>query len=111
MILTRNEIQESTFFLAESFSVYPIGRLSDFYGRKPILLIGPLGLALAMLSFGFSQSFWWMVLSRAAMGVFNGNIGTWFPHISFSFKRSGPGVSKTLMAEVTFSHFYVFLEA
>ncbi|KAJ3936874.1 MAG: major facilitator superfamily multidrug-resistance, DHA1 sub-family [Lentinula lateritia] len=78
-------VLESTFFLAESFSVYPIGRLSDFYGRKPILLIGPLGLALAMLSFGFSQSFWWMVLSRAAMGVFNGNIG----------------VSKTLMAEST----------
>ncbi|KAJ3898999.1 major facilitator superfamily multidrug-resistance, DHA1 sub-family [Lentinula edodes] len=78
-------VLESTFFLAESFSVYPIGRLSDFYGRKPILLIGPLGLSVAMLSFGLSQSFWWMVLSRAAMGVFNGNIG----------------VSKTLMAEST----------
>ncbi|KAJ4472104.1 major facilitator superfamily multidrug-resistance, DHA1 sub-family [Lentinula aciculospora] len=78
-------VLESTFFLAESFTVYPIGRLSDFCGRKPILLIGPLGLSLAMLSFGLSQSFCWMVISRAAMGVFNGNIG----------------VSKTVLAENT----------
>ncbi|KAJ3734473.1 major facilitator superfamily multidrug-resistance, DHA1 sub-family [Lentinula guzmanii] len=77
-------VLESTFFLAESLSVYPIGRASDFYGRKPILLIGPLGLSFAMLSFGLSQTFWGMVIARAAMGMFNGNIG----------------VSKTVMAEV-----------
>ncbi|KAJ3723421.1 member of major facilitator superfamily multidrug-resistance, DHA1 sub-family [Lentinula raphanica] len=78
-------VLESTFFLAESISVYPIGRASDFYGRKPLLLIGPLGLSLAMLCFGLSETFWGMVLARAAMGVFNGNIG----------------VSKTVMAEST----------
>ncbi|KAE9406686.1 MFS general substrate transporter [Gymnopus androsaceus JB14] len=76
---------ESVFFISESLSVYYWGRASDFYGRKPILVIGPLGLSLAMLSFGLSQSFWGMVISRAAMGVFNGNIG----------------VSKTVMAEYT----------
>ncbi|GAW00783.1 major facilitator superfamily multidrug- dha1 sub-family [Lentinula edodes] len=76
---------ESIFFLAESLTVYHMGRVSDLYGRKPILLIGPLGLSLAMLSFGLSQSFWGMVVTRAAMGVFNGNIG----------------VSKTIMAEST----------
>ncbi|GAW00782.1 major facilitator superfamily multidrug- dha1 sub-family [Lentinula edodes] len=78
-------ILESIFFLAESLTVYHMGRVSDLYGRKPILLIGPLGLSLAMLSFGLSQSFWGMVVTRAAMGVFNGNIG----------------VSKTIMAEST----------
>ncbi|KAJ3834548.1 major facilitator superfamily multidrug-resistance, DHA1 sub-family [Lentinula raphanica] len=57
-------------------SVYPIGRASDFYGRKPLLLIGPLGLSIAMLCFGLSETFWGMVLARAAMGVFNGNIGS-----------------------------------
>jgi len=78
-------IIESIFFVSEALSVYHWGRASDFYGRKPILLIGPLGLAFAVLGFGLSKSFWGMVIARAAMGVFNGNIG----------------VSKTLMAEAT----------
>ncbi|KIK60237.1 hypothetical protein GYMLUDRAFT_43977 [Collybiopsis luxurians FD-317 M1] len=76
---------ESLFFISESLSVYHIGRASDFYGRKPVLLIGPLGLSIAMLIFGLSKSFWGMVVARTLMGVFNGNIG----------------VSKTVMAEST----------
>lgn len=101
-------IQESIFFLAESLTVYHMGRVSDLYGRKPILLIGPLGLSLAMLSFGLSQSFWGMVVTRAAMGVFNGNIGVLIflavRDLSHSTGFSS-GVSKTIMAEVR-SMFY-----
>ncbi|KAF5391985.1 hypothetical protein D9757_003305 [Collybiopsis confluens] len=78
-------IMESLFFISESLSVYHIGRASDFYGRKPVLLIGPLGLTLAMLGFGLSKSFWGMALFRLCMGVSNGSIG----------------VSKTVMAEYT----------
>ncbi|KAE9401352.1 MFS general substrate transporter [Gymnopus androsaceus JB14] len=77
---------ESVFFISESLSVYYWGRASDFYGRRPILLIGPLGLSLAMLSFGLSQSFWGMVISRAAM--------------VYSMATS-VCVSKTVMAEFT----------
>ena len=68
--------------------MYHIGRASDFYGRNPVLLIGPLGLSMAMLIFGLSKSFWGMVVARTLMGVFNGNIG----------------VSKTVMAEVRISY-------
>ncbi|KAG7444819.1 MFS general substrate transporter [Guyanagaster necrorhizus] len=76
---------ESAFFLAECLSVFHWGRLSDRVGRKPVLLLGPLGLTFAMLGFGASSSFWSLVLFRCAQGVFNGNIG----------------VSKTVMGELT----------
>ncbi|KAG7094374.1 hypothetical protein E1B28_007975 [Marasmius oreades] len=78
-------IIESLFFLSESLVVAIWGRASDLYGRKPVLLLGPLGLAFAMLGFGLSKTFWPLVVFRCAQGMFNGNIG----------------VSKTVLAELT----------
>ncbi|KAJ7486429.1 major facilitator superfamily domain-containing protein [Mycena galericulata] len=66
---------ESTFFLSESLAVLPFSRLSDIYGRRPILLLGPLGLAISMLGFGLSKTFWTLFMFRCAQGAFNGNIG------------------------------------
>ncbi|KAH9481768.1 Major facilitator-type transporter psiT2 [Psilocybe cubensis] len=76
---------ESAFFLAECLTVVQWGYLSDRYGRRPILLCAPVGLAFAMLVFGSSTTFWPLVLSRCMQGVFNGNIG----------------VTKTSIAELT----------
>ncbi|KAF9037796.1 MFS general substrate transporter [Hymenopellis radicata] len=78
-------IVESVFFMAECVTVLLWGRASDRFGRRPILLIGPLGLAFAMLGFGISTSFWPLVFCRFAQGAFNGNIG----------------VSKSVMAELS----------
>ncbi|KAF8069881.1 major facilitator superfamily domain-containing protein [Lyophyllum atratum] len=78
-------IIESIFFFSECLSVYHWGRLSDRIGRRPVLLLGPLGLALAMTSFGLSSNFWMLVISRCAQGLFNGNIG----------------VSRSMMVEIT----------
>ncbi|KAJ7827454.1 major facilitator superfamily multidrug-resistance, DHA1 sub-family [Mycena leptocephala] len=63
------------FFLTESLSVFPIGRLSDIYGRRPLLLAGPLGLGLSMLGFGLSKTFWSLFFFRCIQGICNGNIG------------------------------------
>ncbi|KAJ7510540.1 major facilitator superfamily multidrug-resistance, DHA1 sub-family [Mycena galericulata] len=76
---------ESVFFLAECSTVVYFGRASDYYGRRPVLLFGPLGLALAMLGFGLSKSFWSLLVFRCLQGAFNGNIG----------------VSKSVMAEIS----------
>ncbi|KAK7037835.1 hypothetical protein VNI00_010796 [Paramarasmius palmivorus] len=76
---------ESIFFISESLLVFQWGRAADRYGRRPILLLGPLGLGVAMLGFGLSRTFWPLVVFRAAQGVFNGNVG----------------VSKTVLAEIT----------
>ncbi|KAK7043862.1 hypothetical protein VNI00_008028 [Paramarasmius palmivorus] len=78
-------IIESMFFVTECLVVFQWGRASDRMGRRPILLLGPLGLACAMLGFGLSKTFWQMLFFRCWQGVFNGNIG----------------VVKTLVAEIT----------
>ncbi|KAF7376965.1 MFS domain-containing protein [Mycena sanguinolenta] len=76
---------ESSFFLAEALTVYQFGRLSDIYGRRPVLLLAPLGLGLAMLGFGLSKSFWTLLGFRCFQGAFNGNLG----------------VAKTVMNEIS----------
>ncbi|KAG5720097.1 hypothetical protein E4T56_gene9713, partial [Termitomyces sp. T112] len=78
-------IIESIFFFAECMSVFHWGRLSDRIGRRPVLLLGPFGLTLAMTSFGLSKKFWMLVMSRCAQGIFNGNVG----------------VAKSMMVEIT----------
>ncbi|KAJ7627374.1 major facilitator superfamily domain-containing protein [Roridomyces roridus] len=76
---------ESAFFLAESLTVFQFGRLSDIYGRRPVLLLAPIGLCVSMLGFGLSRSFWTLLVFRCTQGAFNGNIG----------------VSKTAMNEIS----------
>ncbi|KAF7334645.1 Major facilitator superfamily multidrug-resistance DHA1 sub-family [Mycena venus] len=78
-------IIESIFFLAECLTVVYFGRASDRYGRRPVLLFGPVGLALSMLGFGLSKRYWGLVFWRCWQGAFNGNIG----------------VSKSVMAEIS----------
>lgn len=45
------------------------GSLSDRYGRKPILMIGVLGNALAQILFGLSSAVWMLFAARALAGV------------------------------------------
>lgn len=68
-------IQESVFFFAECCTVVQWGYLSDRLGRRPVLLLGPLGLTFSMLFFGSSTTFVSLVVSRLFQGVFNGSIG------------------------------------
>ncbi|KAF7348646.1 Protein ZINC INDUCED FACILITATOR-LIKE 1 [Mycena venus] len=68
-------VLESVFFVAEFLSVFSWGRASDRFGRRPILLLGPLGLALSLIGFGSSKTFLSLVFWRCLQGVFNGNIG------------------------------------
>ncbi|KAF8634140.1 hypothetical protein AX15_001045 [Amanita polypyramis BW_CC] len=68
-------ILQSVFFLAEAATVVGWGIASDRFGRRPTLLIGPLGLSIVMLGFGMSSNFWLLVFFRFLQGTFNGNIG------------------------------------
>ncbi|KAF5364815.1 hypothetical protein D9758_009278 [Tetrapyrgos nigripes] len=78
-------VVESCFFISEALVCFYWGRASDLIGRRPVLLLGPLGLALSMFAFGLSKTFWPLVIFRCLQGTFNGNIG----------------VSKTVMMEIT----------
>ncbi|KXN84876.1 hypothetical protein AN958_12006 [Leucoagaricus sp. SymC.cos] len=66
---------ESLFFATEALTVLQWSRLSDYIGRKPVLLTGLIGSALSMLCFGLSRTFWALVISRCVCGLLNGNIG------------------------------------
>lgn len=50
------------------------GRLSDRYGRRPVLLVTTTGTALAYLLWIFSGSFWVLMLSRLLGGIMAGNL-------------------------------------
>ncbi len=58
------------------------GRLSDRIGRKPVLMISLLGIAVAYVGVGFSQTLWELFLARAAAGAMAGNIAAAQAYIS-----------------------------
>uniref|UniRef100_A0A7S1CJE9 Major facilitator superfamily (MFS) profile domain-containing protein n=1 Tax=Bicosoecida sp. CB-2014 TaxID=1486930 RepID=A0A7S1CJE9_9STRA len=60
------------------------GRLSDVYGRRPIIIIGLVGSFVSILGFGLAQSFGGALFARFMWGALNGNLG----------------VVKTLLSEV-----------
>ena len=53
-----------------------LGRLSDRYGRRPILLISQLGTFVGFLMLGFANGLAMLFLSRIVDGISGGNIST-----------------------------------
>ena len=47
------------------------GRLSDRKGRKPLILIGLVGNAAALILFGFSKTLFWAFIARALSGAWS----------------------------------------
>jgi DHA1 family tetracycline resistance protein-like MFS transporter len=50
-----------------------IGRLSDRWGRRPLLIISVAGTVVAFLLFSFSKSLWMLFVSRIVDGFLGGN--------------------------------------
>jgi MFS family permease len=70
--------QESSLYFAKAATVYQWGRLSDKLGRRPILLMGPLGLGLSTCALGATNNAWVQTTARSLQGVFGGNLGELF---------------------------------
>lgn len=64
----------SLFSLTQFLCSVKLGRLSDRYGRKPVILLGLMGSTVSMLMFGFSTNYYMALGARAFMGAVNGNI-------------------------------------
>ncbi len=68
------------------------GRLSDRYGRRPILISSLGGACLSYLLLGAAQSIWWLLASRMLAGAMAGNIAAAFAYasdVSAPAKRAG----------------------
>lgn len=72
-----NATETTVGFLAASFAIAqfifsPIwGRLSDRFGRKPIISMALLGLSLSFLLFGFAGNLFWLFIGRILQGIFS----------------------------------------
>jgi MFS family permease len=74
--------------LVASFSVAQLasaplwGRVSDRYGRRPVMLIGLASAGLAYLIFGFASSIWLLFASRVVQGLGGGTTGVVQAYVS-----------------------------
>ncbi|KAJ3832468.1 major facilitator superfamily domain-containing protein [Lentinula raphanica] len=63
---------ESTFAVSQLLFIYYWARLSDKFGRRPVIMAGTLGVALSTMSFGVSSSMLELLICRCTAGVFAG---------------------------------------
>jgi DHA1 family tetracycline resistance protein-like MFS transporter len=52
------------------------GRLSDRFGRRPILISSMAGACVSYLVMGFAQNIWWLLAARVLGGFMAGNLAT-----------------------------------
>ncbi|KAF3041596.1 hypothetical protein E8E12_009393 [Didymella heteroderae] len=67
---------ESLFSFTQMCVMIFWGKASDRYGRKPVLVLSLLGIAVATTLFGMSQSIAQMIVARCFAGVFAGTVVT-----------------------------------
>ncbi|KAF4967058.1 hypothetical protein FSARC_5349 [Fusarium sarcochroum] len=64
----------SAYAVAEALTSMGWGILSDRIGRKPVVLMGLVGVALSSLIFGLAKHYWVALLARFVGGALNGNV-------------------------------------
>ena len=74
----------SIFAAAQVLSAPLWGRLSDRYGRRPIILAGLVCAAVGYLFFGFAEALWMLFVTRAFQGAGAGTIGVIQAYVSDS---------------------------
>lgn len=79
-----NGLLFALFSICQFISTPIIGRLSDKYGRKPLLLISILGTALSFFMTAFAPNAFFLFFARALDGLTAGNIPVAFAVISDS---------------------------
>jgi MFS family permease len=68
-------IISAVFSIAQCCTAISWGRLSDRYGRKPMILLAMTCAMTSSLLFGFSRSLVWAIFARCLSGASAGNVG------------------------------------
>ncbi|KAK2467032.1 hypothetical protein APHAL10511_001290 [Amanita phalloides] len=66
-------IVESSYAIVQLCSIFQWVKLSNIVGRRPVIICGPIGLALTTLCFGLSKTYVQILVSRCLGGIFSGN--------------------------------------
>lgn len=82
----QNGLLFALFSICQFISTPIIGRLSDKYGRKPLLLISIIGTAVSFFVMGFAKTATALFVARAIDGLTAGNIPVIFAVISDTVK-------------------------
>lgn len=76
----------ATFAVVQLISAPYWGRISDRFGRRPAMMIGLGGSALAYLVFAFAPTLDWLFLSRIVQGAGGGTVGVIQAYVADSTK-------------------------
>jgi multidrug resistance protein len=68
-----NGLLFAMFSICQFFSTPLIGRMSDKYGRRPLLIISLIGTAVSFFMMAFAQNAFWLFAARALDGITAGN--------------------------------------
>ncbi len=82
----QNGLLFASFSICQFLATPIIGRLSDKYGRRPLLLTSIAGTALSFFVMAFAPNAWFLLIARALDGLTAGNIPVAFAVISDSTK-------------------------
>src|SRR5574342_393560 len=69
-------ILQATYPLMQFLGAPILGRLSDRFGRKPILIVSQIGTLAGFVLLGFANSLWLLFLARIVDGLSGANIST-----------------------------------
>jgi MFS family permease len=78
----------SSFTVAQLVSAPFWGRVSDRFGRRPVMLVALTASAFAYLLFGFADSLWMLLLSRVVQGAGGGMVGVIQAYVADSVEPS-----------------------
>ena len=76
------------FGIANFFGSPILGRLSDRYGRRPVLLIGFSGLALSFFVTGLATALWMLLVVRLFSGAMQSNIAVANAYVADMHERA-----------------------
>ena len=68
-------ITSAVFSFSQCLTGIPWGRASDYFGRKPVILVGLSCTMTACVLFGFSRSLSWAIMARSLAGASSGTVG------------------------------------